>query len=179
MYYIGILKEKLPGFDTHTHTHTHTHTWFSKLTKKNSKYAPRKVSVLSWKPMGLWGFWNARRGNSPSLKNLNNLNHQWFITKSNTHPTTLVQRWSWSECMPFWWWVWQEGHQAPSSKVLEKTLAQNKTSRLPAWMSAWRGMQVFGEESEILWCVVVLCICNLFTRKCLACKVLSLKCKAP
>ncbi len=118
-----------------------------------------------------------RRGSSLSLKYLNNLN-QWLIRKSNIHPTTLVQRWSWSECMPFWWWVWQEGHQAPSSKVLEKTLAQNKTSSLPAWMSAWRGMEVFGEESEIF----VMCCCSLHLqfvyKECLVCKVLSLKCKA-
>jgi hypothetical protein len=42
MYYIGILKEKLPGFDTHTHTHTHTHTWFSKLTTKKFQIPTQK-----------------------------------------------------------------------------------------------------------------------------------------
>lgn len=83
------------------------------------------------------------------------------------------------ECMPFWWWVWQEGHQAPSSKVLEKTLAQNKTSSLPAWMSAWRGMEgVWWRVWNFVMCVVVLCICNFVYKECPACKVLSLKCKA-
>ncbi len=109
MYYIGILKEKLPCFDiyigfrvinpkpTYTHTHTHTHTHMVlKIDKKNSKYPPRKVSVLSWKPMGLWGFWNDQKGQfseSEIFKQPEPVIHNKIKYPPNNTGSKLVMEW--------------------------------------------------------------------------------------